>query len=188
MKSLKSTLALSLVVHLGLILACALVLRAVKEWGADGKIVEEVSWIELGNSPVIPAVEKTSVAGSQSLKKVEKRVEQNIGSRPQGQPAAGSVAGMTSSGSVQNELLQQIRQRISRAKQYPMMAKEQGLEGVVTLLFSIDAAGHLSQAQVTKTSGSDLLDRAALDTLQRAVPYPAYEKPIQLSLKYDLSE
>lgn len=99
--------------------------------------------------------------------------------------SAGSPSGTTQKS---DDTLRLIRQRIFTAKRYPVIAKEQGVEGVVTLLFSINPEGRLDQLQVTKTSGSPLLDRAALDTIKRATPFPSYQKPIQLSLKYDLDE
>jgi protein TonB len=41
------------------------------------------------------------------------------------------------------------------------------LEGTVTVFFVIKADGRIVSARVSKSSGSDLLDDAALDTLNR---------------------
>lgn len=48
-----------------------------------------------------------------------------------------------------------------------------GLAGTVTLGFRLDGEGHLAGACVTASSGIALLDRAALQALRRAAPFPA---------------
>jgi periplasmic protein TonB len=44
---------------------------------------------------------------------------------------------------------------------------------VVRVAFAIDRTGLVTGARVTRSSGSAVLDRAALDTLRRASPVPA---------------
>lgn len=48
-----------------------------------------------------------------------------------------------------------------------------GLAGIVRLAFRVDGHGALTQAQVIGPSGMILLDRAALQALRRAAPFPA---------------
>jgi protein TonB len=48
-----------------------------------------------------------------------------------------------------------------------------GLAGTVTLGFRLDGEGRLAGARVTRSSGIALLDRAALQALRRAAPFPA---------------
>ena len=45
-------------------------------------------------------------------------------------------------------------------------------QGVVSLRFTIDAAGHVLAASVTKPSGSDALDKEVLAAVKRADPLP----------------
>jgi protein TonB len=45
---------------------------------------------------------------------------------------------------------------------YPEAARKQGLEGVVVLLLSIDATGHVDRVEISESSGHTLLDEAAV--------------------------
>lgn len=60
-------------------------------------------------------------------------------------------------------------------KQYPDEARRQREEGQVTIRFTVGRDGQLTEAQIVRGSGSDILDRAALATLRdgRAPPFPA---------------
>ncbi|MDQ8700008.1 energy transducer TonB [Hyphomicrobium sp. LHD-15] len=62
---------------------------------------------------------------------------------------------------------------ISKHKRYPSQAREKRVQGVVTVSFSIDGAGHVTNVKVLKGSGSPLLDEEAVEILQRAAPLPA---------------
>lgn len=57
------------------------------------------------------------------------------------------------------------------------------LSGSPTLMVSIDASGHLEEAVIRKTSGSTVLDLAALDILQRASPFNPF--PPEIVAEYD---
>jgi protein TonB len=52
--------------------------------------------------------------------------------------------------------------RISKAKRYPKTARKQGIEGDVTVRFTIDRYGAILTREVAKTSGHPVLDDAAL--------------------------
>jgi len=58
-----------------------------------------------------------------------------------------------------------------------------GISGSPTLMVSIDASGELSDAVIRKTSGSTILDLAALDILQRASPFNPF--PPEIAAEYD---
>lgn len=58
-------------------------------------------------------------------------------------------------------------------KTYPELARQRGEVGNVLVRFTVDRAGRVTEAAVVKTSGSTLLDEAALRLLQRAV-FPAF--------------
>ena len=57
------------------------------------------------------------------------------------------------------------------------------LTGSPTLMVSIDASGDLEEAIIRKTSGSTVLDLAALDILQRASPFNPF--PAEIAAEYD---
>jgi len=58
-----------------------------------------------------------------------------------------------------------------------------GISGSPTLMVSIDASGDLNDAVIRKTSGSTVLDLAALDILQRASPFNPF--PPEIAAEYD---
>ena len=60
--------------------------------------------------------------------------------------------------------------RLARLQQYPPQAR--GVQGVVSLAFNIDRHGNLVSSRIVKSSGSALLDAAALDLIKRAAPFP----------------
>jgi protein TonB len=57
-------------------------------------------------------------------------------------------------------------------KRYPAAAH--GAHGTVTVQFELDREGKVLSSAVTKSSGNSILDREALDILQRASPFPAF--------------
>jgi protein TonB len=61
---------------------------------------------------------------------------------------------------------------LRRFHRYPRAAH--GASGQVTLRFALDRAGRVIESVVTKSSGSRVLDQDALDTLQRANPFPPF--------------
>jgi periplasmic protein TonB len=65
---------------------------------------------------------------------------------------------------------QAVVARLSRFQRYPAQAK--GATGVVNLSFSIDRQGHVLKSQITKSSGSAVLDAEALSLITRAAPFP----------------
>ncbi|MEO7054349.1 MAG: energy transducer TonB [Rhizomicrobium sp.] len=62
---------------------------------------------------------------------------------------------------------------INRFKQYPPAARKAHIEGVVMLHFVMDAGGHVTEADIQKSSGRPILDNEALAMIGRAQPLPA---------------
>jgi len=73
-----------------------------------------------------------------------------------------------------------VRQRIANAKYYPRMAKRRGMEGQPIIAFTLGRQGQLTKVALVKTSGYQLLDRAALKAVHQAAPYP--EIPAELKI------
>ena len=66
---------------------------------------------------------------------------------------------------------------------FPELGDLEGLTGSPTLEVSIEASGQLSEVIIRKSSGSAVLDQAALDILRRASPFDAF--PAEVSADYD---
>jgi len=85
-------------------------------------------------------------------------------------------------------VLNQIRRKILRAKRYPRLARQAGLEGVSGLMFQIASDGSVQQVKLVSSSGHSELDAEALATVRRAAPFPYYPSPIRFTLKFSLKD
>ncbi|AHK45185.1 MULTISPECIES: cell envelope integrity protein TolA [Ensifer] len=66
-----------------------------------------------------------------------------------------------------------VRAKINRRYKLPSEARRQGLSGTTTVSFTVLADGGVSRVSVAGSSGSPVLDTAALDAVRRAAPFPA---------------
>lgn len=66
---------------------------------------------------------------------------------------------------------------------FPELGDLDGLTGSPTLEVSIEASGQLAEVIIRKSSGSKVLDQAALDILRRASPFDPF--PAEVSTDYD---
>jgi len=88
-----------------------------------------------------------------------------------------------------------VKQRIEEVKEYPEWAREQGVEGIIHLKFTISSDGRSREIKLVHSSGSKILDREAVDTIERASPFPPLPKEIarssiqmEVSLVFTLEE
>lgn len=86
-----------------------------------------------------------------------------------------------------SQILQQIRNKIERAKFYPLIAKRSRVEGSPLIEFKIKNDGSLEYLLLKQSSGSKILDDAALNTVKETQPFPFYPDPIALNVHYTLA-
>jgi len=77
--------------------------------------------------------------------------------------------------------LNSIYLKIEKHKEYPFWARRHGIEGRVIVVFSLKRNGQLKEINVEESSGYSLLDKAAIKTIKRAAPFPAF--PPELNKK-----
>lgn len=65
-----------------------------------------------------------------------------------------------------------VRTKVNRKHRYPSQARRQGITGTATVSFVVSADGGLSGLRLAGSSGSPILDQAALETVRRAAPFP----------------
>ena len=65
-----------------------------------------------------------------------------------------------------------IKQLIEANWQYPELALRYGLQGKLSLEFTIGSLGQLERARIVRSSGSQLLDDEALRAIKAAAPFP----------------
>jgi TonB family protein len=107
----------------------------------------------------------------------------------QGIGGAGSGARGTD-GDQAAALAARVGAAIEARKTYPEAARRRGTEGVVRLALRVSADGALVAARLTGSSGSPLLDRAALDLASSVFPVDNLarrELELELSVRYGLT-
>jgi len=85
-----------------------------------------------------------------------------------------------------------VSAHLNRRKVYPAEARQARQQGVVTVRFTVDRSGAVTNVSIKRSSGHDTLDRATLDLLQRVAPLPRMpasmvRDQITLSLPIDYS-
>ena len=87
-----------------------------------------------------------------------------------------------------------VQDWLAQHRHYPRAARRSGAEGTVWVRFVLDRGGSLHGSEILESSGHAVLDRAALDLLQRAAPFPALpsdlamdEIELVLPIEYDLT-
>lgn len=83
---------------------------------------------------------------------------------------------------------QLLRQRIERAKRYPAQARRWGMEGTAEVQFRIAGDGGVQGVTIVKSSGSAILDRASVETIKRAAPFPVISGAIRIPISYRLRD
>jgi len=82
-----------------------------------------------------------------------------------------------------------VQEKIEALKQYPKRAQRRNDQGVVKLVFTIGINGEIVSVNIVKSSGSRILDRAAMDAVKKATPFakpPNGSIIIQLPIKFEL--
>lgn len=79
-----------------------------------------------------------------------------------------------------------IRTAIEKSVRYPVRARERGIEGTVIAEFGIDDRGLPRNLRILQSSGWDVLDSAALDTVVRASPFPVVKGKIEIPITFRL--
>lgn len=79
-----------------------------------------------------------------------------------------------------------IRSAIEKAKTYPFLARKKGIEGTVITVFAINSQGYPKNVRVEKSSGSEILDSAALNIIAKAAPFPRVDGHIVIPITFSL--
>ncbi|MBD8889925.1 energy transducer TonB [Roseibium litorale] len=98
-------------------------------------------------------------AGGQSNANAQKGGARTTGSGAEGNAAVSNYPG-------------KVARALRRALRYPSAAKRKRITGEVYVSFTVKQSGQLSNVSVIRSSGSDILDKAALETVRRASPFP----------------
>lgn len=126
--------------------------------------------------------QRTPVAPASFIGPDAGRVAQSAPSNPD-QIAAlpedgGGIASSSSAAADLSDYQRRLHEIVARHSRYPGEAKQLRLAGITHLAFRLDRNGNVLESWVHRSSGSALLDNAALLALQKSRPLP----PIPASL------
>lgn len=65
-----------------------------------------------------------------------------------------------------------LKAHLEKHRRYPLTARAMRIQGIAHVRFRMSRAGKLLSVTLSRSSGFDILDRAALDTIRRAQPLP----------------
>ncbi len=86
-----------------------------------------------------------------------------------------------------NDYFEMVRLKIESCKKYPEAAKLKHIEGRVEIRFVIETSGNISSLKVIKHARHSSLNRAALDAVKKAAPFPGpppslFKGPLHIEL------
>jgi protein TonB len=93
--------------------------------------------------------------------------------------------------SLYTESIAGLRKRILERKIYPQAARRRNIEGVVLIFLELDKSGELIDVRVIQSSGSKILDNAALSLIKKVIPYEhGLERTlsVEIPIRYSLTE
>ena len=81
-----------------------------------------------------------------------------------------------------------ILAHLEKYRRYPAAARARGEQGAAQVSFRMNRQGRVLSSRISRSSGSAVLDRAAIDTVKRAQPLPAIpdNMPAELELAVEV--
>jgi protein TonB len=92
------------------------------------------------------------------------------------------------SGAERDRRIALIRERIQRALVYPREARRRGRQGTSEVQFDLREDGRVRTLTLAESSGEELLDRASLETVRRAQPFPFVDGTLVVPVVFRLSD
>jgi TonB family protein len=80
-----------------------------------------------------------------------------------------------------------VRNHLEHFKYYPASARRRGITGDVEVGFELNGQGEAGELKILSGSGYVVLDKAALETVRRAEPFPADGGDFQFRLHFRAS-
>lgn len=84
------------------------------------------------------------------------------------------------------ELVALLHEAIQRQQHYPDSAVAMEREGRITLMFTLYATGQVEHVRVVRSSGTTILDEAALAAVKQAAPFAGVQKYLRGKEEYQI--
>ncbi len=129
------------------------------------------------NQPYSYSVEEQSFRQmQQNIRKPVSLSEKSTPSQLQRRKSAGRSSSHSAGGrpGVERSYAVLLATHLNRHRHYPLSSRRRGEEGVVRLHLEIERTGRVIEAHISKSSGSPTLNRAALQMVEKAKPFPAF--------------
>lgn len=144
------------------------------------------------------ALEKRRLARQEALKRHRAAASANArGTKGTGSARSNSAASTrggtggtsrTAGRAAQANHKAQVLAHLARHKRYPAAARDGGVTGLAVVSFQVSQTGQASGIRLARSSGSSILDQAALSMVRRAVPFPrgSSSLSIRAGIRYNL--
>jgi protein TonB len=86
-----------------------------------------------------------------------------------------------------NNSYRAIRALLEKAKNYPLPARKEGMEGMVQVSFTIDEKGLPQDIRILKSSGYRILDEEVKKMLKKASPFPEFDGEVKVPVTFKLT-
>jgi TonB family protein len=105
-----------------------------------------------------------------------------------GEEHGGARDGRSGSGAdgMTSEQWQRLQAALEKAKTYPRLARERGIEGSVLVRFKVLPSGDVETVNIVHSSGVEILDEASVRTVYRAAPMPYVSGWVEVPMSYVL--
>ncbi|TVR31696.1 MAG: TonB family protein [Spirochaetaceae bacterium] len=143
---------------------------------------------EAAEEPATAADSEDQVAESES--EGDERAPIGGAAAPRDSAVAGDgpAAGPLTNGADVDALVADLYRRLQDQLIYPMAARRRNVEGVVTVRIQVESDGSLGSHEVAGSSGHSMLDRAALDSLERVFPISHQAgRPLLITVRIEYS-
>ena len=145
---------------------------------------DPTSFAPVTSAIVQPNAVPSDEAPTESVDRTSSPAETSIPS-----PARASAPADIPPNSAALKFQQALLRHIAKFQHYPSAARGRQLQGTVETLFSIGRNGRLLGVWVKRSSGQELLDKEAIETIKRAQPLPSIpsELPDRLNIQVQLA-
>jgi protein TonB len=100
-------------------------------------------------------------------------------------PDSGGAANAASAADL-SEYQRRLYEVVASHSRYPAEARQRRLSGITLLAFRLDRLGNVLDSWVQKSSGSEVLDNAALAALERAQPLPPIPPALPSRMDFEI--